>query len=343
MNKPTKMSYKNTDDQSQIDQTNYGTFDGTTLNPSFIDFLNGKDNDVRKNKSTVKSKNNNDLKPPQSIEDFIKTIETAKTNTNHMNVIEDNSQALNKLNPGGDEYHNDLKNESRSSKSTKLKAQPLKSQQEIIKELQDEVLELKVQNFQLKNSKDPINGSESSDANKKLLNSLIQENRDLKNKLDHKRSKYKNVQIQTHLDGYGMEELWKARLFERKYKEEQQILKRNEKLQRQEQTAARTLDNNSGKPEPVVSKKLNEFASSHPKPFPQKSSSHQDLAGITRHANITAQLTFRDSNLDETFINNKQPMSSKEKKILEDLFRVDGLMTTTLDKLRLKSESQGLR
>lgn len=330
------MSYKPNENQddAQNDETNGLTLmpNMTTIDQSFINFIQGK------------NKHKHQLAPGQSITDYISMLEAANNTTvvnNNCKTVIKQKKVEDKIKSDAAQSSIDYAKEFSTMKSkNKLPQQPLKSQQEIIKDLQDEILELKIQNFKLKmnSSTDQITAIDSTDKNKKFMSQILQKNEDLKRKLDDKRRQLKDTQIQTDLDTYGMEELWKARLFENKYKQEQQLVKRNEQLLKTDSLVNKNKDKHS-RPQSSVMKNYNsEALSTFKKPYPERSSSHQDLVDLTRYANLTTQMSFNNSNLDNNF--NIQQMSQKEKKILEEFFRLDGIMTTTLDKLRTVSETQ---
>ena len=226
---------------------------------------------------------------------------------------------------------------------TSTKRRPLLDSAETIKSLKDENLKLKTQIYHMKlSSAKEIENFDIDGIKQDLVTDLLQKNDDLRKQLisereKHKRDEekrknmYKDSTCQTNLDSLNIEELIKASVTLKRQKERQ-------RLQRQESPALQHPSSQhyhqyQNQPQPHQQTNQNNQQQNH----------HYDTISSRRHDRDTqqpviSQLHYPHVTLPQPTssgaVGQRQQMTPNEKQLLNELFAVDGILTTVYDKLR---------
>lgn len=207
-------------------------------------------------------------------------------------------------------------------------SQPLLSSQETIEYYKEENLKLKVLLHQLKQENQ---GDNLDETKRDLITSLICQNDELREQLDELRRKeesiierppLKDASCQTHLDRYNIDELIEASV----------TLKRQKRME-QKGHMQETFRHQT----PLPNKQLPLNKHYHHHHIQQVHQTTQTHAVQTQPK--VSQLHYPHVTLPRQTSSTKQ-MTPDEKELLELLYRIDGNMTTAVDKLRAVSDAQ---
>jgi len=194
------------------------------------------------------------------------------------------------------------------------KRRPLLSSHETIESYKNENLQLKVQLHQLKQaSSKEIENFDTDGIKKDLIADLMNRNEDLRKRLDErekrdraeereKKSMQRDAMCQTNLDSLNIDELIKASITLKKMNEQQL------------------------------------YGTHKPQPQPQLVDQPLHKVDTPAQHQTVSQLTYPGVRMHKRFGSTKH-LSTDEKDLLETLYRVDGIMTTVLDKLKAVADT----
>lgn len=191
------------------------------------------------------------------------------------------------------------------------------SSADTIKKLQQEVLQLRLQLFNQENNQKRPNLDETK---RDLIAELLEQNTKLRQDIqmiqdDVAKPQLKDAECQTALDGYNMDELFKANLTLKRQKCSQHQKQQSQQVQHQSQQTQH--------PHPAHVQYQHQFPKSQHDPPQPKS---RPIVSQLLYPHVTPSTSTKNLLYDE-------------KETLEKLFKLDGLMTIIRDKMRLVKQT----